>query len=205
LVTLSKLMAPFTPFITEEIYKNLTGEESVHLEGFPTADEKLIDEKLNQEMAKVREIITEGLQLRAKNQIKVRQPLAVASIKYKVSSEDLKNIIKEELNVKEVVTNKEQEKEIELDTEITEGLKLEGVAREIIRHIQEMRKEVGYEVDNRIKIGYGGWSEVFEKFGDLIAKETLADELNNSPLSSPDLEKKFSIENREINISIIKK
>ena len=75
LIELSKLMAPFTPFIAEEIYKNLTGEESVHLVDFPKADESLIDDKLNKEMNIARNIISEGLQLRAKAGIKVRQPL----------------------------------------------------------------------------------------------------------------------------------
>lgn len=220
LITLSKLMAPFTPFIAEEIYRNLTSSSplsgetpaispqtgetvlSVHLADFPEADKKLIDEKLNEEMAKVRDIITQGLQLRASAKIRVRQPLQVASIKYKVSSEDLINIIKEELNVKEVAINKDQEKDIVLDTEITEDLRLEGVAREIIRHIQEMRKEAGYEVDNRIKIGYDGWSEVFQKFGDLVAKETLADELFDKLIEDGDLRKEFDIDGKKVEISI---
>jgi isoleucyl-tRNA synthetase len=204
LVTLAKLMAPFTPFIAEEIFKNLTGKESVHLENFPKASEKLIDEKLNEEMASVRNVISEGLQMRAQAKIKVRQPLAAASIKHQVSSTELSNIIKEELNVKNVVIDEKQEEEIKLDTKITEELKLEGVAREIIRHIQEMRKEAGYEVDNRIKIGYDGWPEVFEKFGEIIAKETLADELNKEVLGEADLQKEFVVEGQSILITIKK-
>ena len=206
LVTLTKLMAPFTPFIAEEIYKNLTGGESVHLENFPVADEKLIDEKLNAEMGKVRDIITQGLQLRAAAKIKVRQPLLVAGIKYLVSNMELKNIIREELNVKEVEVSESQNEEIILDTNITEELKLEGVAREIVRHIQEMRKEAGYQVDNRIKVGYSGWSEVFadKNLYDMIKKETLADELKQGELENADLEKKFQIEGETISISIKK-
>ena len=201
LVTLAKLMAPFTPFVAEEIYKNLTGEESVHLADFPVADEKLIDEKLNSEMEKVRDIISLGLQLRAKEKIKVRQPLAELFINYELQDEFI-DIIKEEVNIKKVTIDKNLEN-IKLDTEITKELRLEGVAREIIRHIQEMRKEAGYQVDNRIKIGYNGWPEVFSKFGELIAKETLADEIIGS-LDNPDLEKKFIIEEWEVDISIRK-
>jgi isoleucyl-tRNA synthetase len=204
LAELSKLMAPFTPFISEEIYKNLTENESVHLKDFPKANESLIDEELNEEMNLVRNIVSEGLQLRAQAKIKVRQPLSVLSIKHKVSSEDLINIIKDEVNVKEVVVNDKIEA-IELNTEITEELKLEGQAREIIRHIQEMRKEAGYEVDNRIVVGYNGMQAVFEKFGDLIAKETLANNISEKEVEDADLVKGFKIDNEEIAISIKKR
>lgn len=204
LVTLAKLMAPFTPFISEEIYKNLTDEESVHLTDYPKADEKLIDGKLNGEMARVRNIISEGLQLRAKNKIKVRQPLGKVTIKDEVSSGELLDIIKEELNVKEVVVDKKMETEIALDTEITEELLLEGVAREIIRSIQEMRKAAGYEVDNRIMIGYNGWSAIFEnsELETMITKETLAQGILRGTMSDADLTKEFMIEGKEVVISI---
>lgn len=201
LVELSKLMAPFTPFIAEEIYKNLTGEESVHLADFPVTDEKLVDEKLNDEMRKARETVRKGLQRRADVGIKVRQPLRVLSIKYNILV-DLLDIIKEEVNVKSIVVNKEQKSNVVLDTELTPELKLEGQAREIIRFIQEMRKEAGYEVDNRIRVGYAGAAEVFEKFGDLIAKEVLADELKKGELKSSDLRKEFKIESEKIKILI---
>ncbi len=212
LVELSKLMAPFTPFISEEIYKNLiqptTNNQqpttlSVHLADFPAADEKLIDEKLNDEMRKARETVRKGLQRRAEAGIKVRQPLSALSIKYNVLT-GLLDIIKEEVNVKSVAVNKNQAENVVLNTEITEELKLEGVAREIIRHIQEMRKEAGYEVDNRIEVCYSGASEVFKKFGDLIAKEVLAEELKSGELKESDLEKDFNIEGEEVKIQIKK-
>ena len=220
LVTLSKLMAPFTPFIAEEIFRNLSdaGNKnfcSVHLQDFPVADEKLIDEKLNEEMAKVRDIITQGLQLRAMAKIKVRQPLEKFLIaNLELSHKELLEIIREEMNVKKVeMVEKVKEGEswiigeigeisVGLNIEITEELRLEGVAREIIRHIQEMRKEAGYDVDNRIKVCYAGWSVVFEKFGDLIAKETLADSLQNNKPDQSDLEKEFNIEGEKVLIYI---
>jgi isoleucyl-tRNA synthetase len=204
LVTLAKLMAPFTPFIADEIYKNLTGEESVHLSDFPLADEKLIDDKLNEEMAKVRNVISEGLQLRAQAKIKVRQPLQKVTVQYAVSQKELDEIIKEELNVKNVVVDKKQEESIRLDTEITEDLKLEGIAREVVRSIQEMRKAAGFEVDNRIEIGYSGWSSVFQKFGDLIARETLANALKEGKMEESDLGKEFEIEGQKIFLCIRK-
>ena len=102
LVTLCKVMAPFTPFVTEHIYKNLTGEESVHLSDFPVADLTLIDTKLNADMDLVQKIINLGLSLRTRAKIRVRQPLQSISIGTKID-EYYKNIIKEELNIKEVL------------------------------------------------------------------------------------------------------
>lgn len=102
LVTLTKVMAPFTPFVTEEIYKNLTGEDSVHLTDFPTADSSLIDTELNADMDLCQKIINLGLSLRTAQKIRVRQPLASISIGEHLS-DYYKDIIKEELNVKEVL------------------------------------------------------------------------------------------------------
>jgi isoleucyl-tRNA synthetase len=208
LVELAKLLAPFCPFIAEEIYKNLTGEESVHLADFPVADEKLIDEKLNQEMEKARVIISEGLQLRAKAKIKVRQPLNKFSIFNPLSdgqfSKEIIEIIKDELNVKEIAEDCKKEDEMILDTEITEDLKLEGQAREVIRFIQEMRKEAGYEVDNRIKVGYVGMPEIFAGFGEMIKKEVLAEEMKEGELEKADLIKEVEMDGKNIKVYIIK-
>lgn len=202
LVELSKIMAPFTPFITEEIYKNLTNEESVHLANFPTADELLINKELNGKMLNTRNIINEALQLRAKNKIKVRQPLSELIITNYKMQEEFIEIIKEEVNVKTVTIKSGSESKVELNTEITEDLKLEGYAREIIRFIQEMRKEAGYEVDNRIKVGHEGMDEVFDKFGQVIQKEILANDVQSASLSEKDIEKEFSIDGHRINISL---
>lgn len=204
LVELSKLMAPFCPFISEEIYKNLTGKESVHLADFSMADEKLIDEKLNEEMEKTRSIITEALQLRAKAGIKVRQPLAELRIKNYELRKEFLDIIQEEVNVKNASFDQNISENIELNTEITEDLKLEGQAREIVRFIQEMRKEAGYEVDNRIIMWYNGMNKVFDKFSELIAKEVLANELKPGDLEKADLEKEFNVDGESIKLQIKK-
>ncbi|MDQ1284310.1 MAG: isoleucyl-tRNA synthetase [Patescibacteria group bacterium] len=224
LVTLAKVMAPFTPFVAEEIWGNLTNyesgtnvritnnPESVHLCDFPMADEKLIDEKLNKNMSDLREIISLGLQERAKHGIKVRQPLARVILGQKFSGvfNELINkpewsiILTEELNVKGAELGTDVEL-VGLDLEITEDLRLEGAAREVIRHIQEMRKEAGYEVDNRIQVCYSPQSVVFQKFGDLIAKETLADKLKYVEKSEDfDLQKEFVIEGQKLLINIKK-
>ncbi|MFZ5982109.1 MAG: class I tRNA ligase family protein, partial [Patescibacteria group bacterium] len=231
LVELAKTMAPFTPFIAEEIYRNLNtspqpspskgegangepspleGEgarradevSSVHLCDFPTADESLIDEKLNEQMKKTRDIISEGLQLRALNKIKVRQPLLSASIRDREESQELLDIMKEELNVKEIIIEEKQAELVKINTEITPELKLEGQAREIVRYIQEMRKEAGYEVDNRIQVCYNPALEVMEKFGDLIAKEVLADEMREGEMKGADIRKEFNLEGKKFSIQI---
>ena len=196
-------MAPFTPFIAEEIYKNLTGNESVHLADFPVADDDLINQKLNENMAEVRTFVNTGLKLRAEAGIKVRQPLRSLCITDVILDDELVKILEEEVNVKEIICNKNCDA-VRLDTAIDEALKLEGQAREVIRAVQEMRKEAGYEVDNRIKVCYVGGSEVFEKFGELIQKEVLANELVSGKIEQADLEKVLKIDEEEITISIKK-
>lgn len=185
LVELSKLMAPFTPFIAEEIYKNLSGEESVHLADFPASDEKFINKDLNEQMQLVRRFVRLGLAARAKAGIKVRQPLSQLQIN-QIIDDELIDLIKEEVNVKEInfagsiarepgiYTEEEGNWMAGLNIVMHEDLRLEGEARELIRRIQELRKKAGFEVDNRISLCYQGGKEIFEKFGDLIAKETLA-------------------------------
>lgn len=202
LVKLAQLMAPFTPFISEEIYKNLTGQESVHLSDFPEIEADMIDDNLNREMAEVREIISQGLQLRANAKIKVRQPLKDVRIKIIEIRPELQEIIKDELNVKNVVILKDMDKEIDLNLEISQELRQEGMARELVRFIQEMRKEAGYEVDNRIKIWYNGKSEAFKAYGDLIRRETLADGLDEGLTEDFDLTKEFDVEGERVIVRI---
>lgn len=207
LVELSKVMAPFTPFMAEEIYKNLTrpissneekvggqaNKESVHLDSFPETNGELIDEDLNEQVENLRDVISEGLQLRSQNKLKVRQPLSKVTVK-KDFSEEMQEIIKEELNVKEVAHDENMEKDIVLDTEITHELKLEGQAREIIRHIQQMRKNADYQVDDRIEVRYQGAKEVFDNFGEIIAKEVLAEKFEEGSVVEFDLEKELKVD-----------
>jgi isoleucyl-tRNA synthetase len=197
-------MAPYTPFIAEEIYKNLTEKESVHLCDFPVSEERFVDEKLNEKMKKTRDVITEVLQIRAKNGIKVRQPLSVLSIKYQVSSDELVEIIKDELNVKEIEFDKNQKEVIVLNMDITKDLKQEGQAREIIRFIQAMRREADYKIDDRIEVGIQGMQEVIANFGKDIQKEVLAKKLDSNLIKKADLQKEFSIDGEELKISIKK-
>ncbi|MDD5084097.1 MAG: isoleucine--tRNA ligase [Candidatus Moranbacteria bacterium] len=204
LVTLAKLMAPFTPFIAEEIYRNLTGEESVHLADYPVADESVIDRELMEAMRMTRDLITEGLQLRAKEKIKVRQPLMEASLRAgQTLSIELIDILKDELNVKSVSFHDDQGAAIILDTVITPELKLEGQAREITRFIQETRKEAGFEVDDRIQVGYRGYEDVFAvpALRALIAREVLAEKgLHQGEVDGSDIHKETVIDDAKLSV-----
>jgi isoleucyl-tRNA synthetase len=211
LVELSKLMAPFTPFVAEEIYKNLTGDNSVHLADFPVADEKLIDEDLNKKMALTRRFVKMGLAARAKVGIKVRQPLSEIKINEDVGPE-MAELIKEEVNVKKVhfaggvtdepgfVREEEITWEIGLNTMISDDLRLEGEARELIRRIQELRKRAGFKVDDRIILVYQGGLDIFGNFGKLIAKETLAEELTVDEVKDPDVSELIALDREPVKV-----
>lgn len=105
LLDLSKLIAPITPFISEEIYQNLTDEESVHLSDFPKCDESLINDAIEEKMDLVRDLISLGRNVREEQKIKVRQPIkeVILDGKNKDILGDLTDLIKEELNVKEII------------------------------------------------------------------------------------------------------
>lgn len=177
LVVLARILAPFVPFLAEEIYQNLTGRESVHLEDWPEVGNlKILETKLIKQMEKVRKICELGHSARKKAKIKVRQPLRkiqVLSIKYQVSSE-LVNLIKKELNVKNVKFLKTgRGLSVELDTKITRQLKAEGEAREMIRQIQELRKKEGCRLDQKIVV-FGPRFPEQKKLREFLKQKVLA-------------------------------
>ena len=198
LVYLSKLLAPFTPFLSEELYQKMTGSESsVHLEDFPEAGE--IDEKVLAEMKRTREIITEGLALRMRkreteDQIKVRQPLAKFTYAGEKLDEFYESIIREELNVKEVKNGKETE----LDKTLTEELREEGKVRELIRLVQAARKKAGLEVSDRIRLSLS--IPVPEKFVETVKTEVLAVEISENQNYQYDEVEKLVDENITISL-----
>ena len=181
LVYLAKILAPFTPFLAEELYQKMTGvefdssvTESVHLLNWPEAGE--INQEVLEKMARTREIITEGLALRMnksenEEQIKVRQPLAEYVYEGEPLDEYYEQIIADEVNVKSVRAGEKAY----LDKHLTEELLEEGFIRELIRFVQAARKKAGLEVDDRIKLSID--TEINKDWQDVLKTEVLAVEL----------------------------
>jgi len=146
LLELSKLMAPFTPFFAEHLYKSVGGgEESVHLEDWPSRERRLEtrDKNILGQMEEVRKIVSLALEARAKANIKVRQPLSQLKVKSEKLEVEFLELLKDEVNVKEVKVDGGITSEVALDTTITSELKEEGDVREFIRAVQELRKKKG--------------------------------------------------------------
>lgn len=145
LVRLAYVLAPFTPFLAEELYQNLTGDsESIHLKDWLPAGH--VNQLVAGEMDTVRDYVNQGLSLRAKAGLKVRQPLASVTVPVVGEFVDFESILKDELNVKSVITGGP----VAIDEAITPALKREGIMREVIRHVQSARKAAGLNVDDRI-------------------------------------------------------
>ena len=283
LVALCKLCAPMTPFMTEEIYQKLTNEKSVHLADFPQADESLINETVEERMDLVRDICSLGRFAREEANIKVRQPISklILPKSDEVIVGDLLDIIKEELNVKEVQYNDDMTEYLEyqikpnfqvlgktlgpkmkelqtviskltsneiskvsaegltvqldgedfelnnentlisikqkegyastsnnrtivvLDTELTEELILEGLAREFVRNVQALRKEKDFVITDHIKVYYNGTDkidEMFKLYKDYIMGEVLGDEL----IKDVSLKNKYKLNDEEAYIDVKK-
>ncbi|HAC56701.1 TPA: isoleucine--tRNA ligase [Candidatus Saccharibacteria bacterium] len=185
LVRLSYVMAPFTPFLAEELYHNLTGDkESVHLKDWLPAGH--INQLVIDHMGLTRKIIEHGLgQRMLGDQIKVRQPLKSLSYTGQRLDGFYENIIAEEVNVKEILhTNPEDERfNAGLDKVITPELKREGLMREIIRHVQAARKAVGLNVDDRIVLGFQTKSDelaaAINEHEAIIKAETLTEKITD--------------------------
>lgn len=184
LVQLAHVMAPFTPFLAEELYQKLTGGESVHLRDWPKAGR--IDELTIERMKFVREVINDGLSQRAANGIKVRQPLqsvAVAGLHDKLGedSAELTPIILEELNVKELSASEAGDSGVVLNTDITPELKREGMMREVVRNVQNARKKAELNVDDRIELSLSTTDQdlhqAIKEHEAAIKAETLAESL----------------------------
>ena len=217
LVRLSYMLAPFTPFLAEELYHNLTGDnESIHLKDWLPAGE--IDNSMLRDMNALRTAVNDGLSKRASEGIKVRQPLASVKLINTISQDTpaevaqfLIDIAKDELNVKsvEIVTDSESESvqpSVVYDLTITPELKREGLMREIVRHVQSARKQAGLQIDDRIVLSISSddseISQAVGAFADVIKAETLAVELNSAADESEKYDAK--IEGKLVEISLKK-
>ncbi len=279
---LCRMIAPVVPFITDEIYTKLTGEESVHLASFPKYKKQLIDEHIEQRMDLIRSLISIGRYVREETKIKVRQPLSEALLdgKNKELISDLVSLIEEELNIKKVVfvddlneymnlsvkpnfkvvgkifgplikefqtkletlsseeinnlqkgqsikmTIGSEEKEITpemvdirisskegfnvgmennnfiiLDTTLTDDLILEGIAREMISKVQQIRKNKDFNVADRITLYYNGDEDIdkcITKFSDYIKNETLSLEI----VKKDNLQEKYDLNGHNCYIDV---
>lgn len=213
LLTLAKLAAPFIPFLSEEIYLGLKKgkmPESVHLNDWPVADKELIDRELEERMARARQVVVAALAERAGAGIKVRQPLATLAINRQLgaNSEDLIEIIKDEINVKAVIfDDKLKEGAVKLDKRLTKELREEGLARELARQIQDMRKEAGLNRKDEIIIAWHSsdkalvalmtnWAKYFMQ--ETLAREVKAWDKEEKYL----LEKEMKFEDVKIKLAI---
>lgn len=224
LVTLAEVMAPFTPFLAEELYQKLTGGESVHLLNWPEVGHT--NDLLVQRMAAARHVIAIGLGMRAQQGIKVRQPLAGATLKghFKGYPPELLQIIQEELNLKSLKVDDTQASsdrsfhenlkegnfdklyQIELDFHLTPELKREGMMREVIRFVQNARKQAGLNVDDRIKLYLATdnkeLQQAVNEHAKTISQETLAAELSAKKVEGYAAEVK--VEGSDLGISLAK-
>jgi len=207
LKTLVKLMAPFTPFASEDIWQKLKNEgdkESIHLIDWPTsvASSKQKVESIIKEMKEVREVVTLGLQSRQKVGIPVRQPLNELIITNYELGVEYEEIIKDELNVKTLKYIKGEEKKVELDTYITEELKQEGNYRELVRSIQDMRKKAGLNPNDIITLEIGTGvegQEIINKFKTELIKAVGSKEIQIKENSGIEIK----IDNLVFTISIV--
>ncbi len=212
LLALNKLVAPFIPFLSEEVYRKLRTSyfilhTSVHLEDWPEVNKSLIDKKLNKKMEKVRDIVTFTLAKRAEAKIKIRHPLS----ELQISSEELKNdpelleLLKEEVNVKKITFGKT----LKLDTKITVELKEEGIVRDVIRQIQEMRKKLGLKPRHKILVQYSGslsLNKILIENKSIILKETKAKDFISvfHPKEKFKIEKEIKVDDEKLYLAIKK-
>jgi isoleucyl-tRNA synthetase len=238
LVTLSQLLAPFVPFVAEELYQNLfhsvnpQATESVHLTDFPIADETKINDKLNSHVELAMKISSLGRAARAKAGIKVRQPLGKAVVgieteQEKKALEDLATEIMEEINVKQLVMLGEAKGREEfpsdmpgysvagearywvaISTELTPELIAEGISRELVRYLQNMRRNAKLNITDHIITYYQTKEslikQVMDTFASYIKQETLSQELLDGLPPDGAYSERHRISNSEVSLAIKK-
>jgi isoleucyl-tRNA synthetase len=232
LATLSKLVAPFMPFVAEEMYQNLVrsaypdAPDSVHLADFPQADLTKVDNRLSLDTQLAIKVSSLGRAARAKAQIKVRQPLAKALVlvhsdEERQALERVKSQILEEINVKDIEAIEKSfacaesgyaemsdgDAQVVLVSQLSPALQAEGTAREVVRRLQTMRRQAGFEVTDHITVYYQGdscFKSVMAEYASYVKKETLATELTDALPQGADLEQKQTIDGQEVTLAVRK-
>lgn len=222
LLQLSKLLAPFAPFIAESLYFQLGGtKESVHLEDWPASDKSAIDSGLIKKMDIVRQAVELGHSLRKEGQFKVRQPLSQFIIKSEPLEDDLLEIIKDEMNVQssiavekmpsggEFVFKEGNGLAVALDTTMTDELKQLGLIREIVRQINAMRKDAQLTINDPVTVYYDIPDEeflgIFLHYKSNICRDVLAVDCLKDLPDNIDLKKILEINGRKITLGIKKR
>ncbi len=217
LIKICQLLAPWSPFASDYIYRHLTDgmsgvAESVHLCDWPKFEAKTVDKQLLEQMVLLREIVSEGLAQRAAAGVRVRQPLgSVKIIVARALDKELQEIIADELNVKKVDFLVDQKGDartlVKLNTKITHILKMEGFVRDLIRHIQTSRKEAGLNVEDRIRLSLVVASQFASTailaHKELIMSEVLATELDFKD-NKKDYQKDIKLDGEDITIQLQK-
>jgi len=158
---LAIVLSIFMPYLSDRIYTNLTGQESVHLAYWPDLPDSLLDSKLEAEMESARKVVELGHSARKEAALRVRQPLASATITREAFSPAIQQVICEELNVKSLVFKKGSTLKISLDSKLTPELIAEGQARDLIRDLQRARKLAGLTPSQLIKVELPAWPTSF--------------------------------------------
>lgn len=174
LVNLSKLLSPFTPFMADMIYTNLTKEDSVHLSDWPEAKGG-VEEKVLADMANIRLVVEKVHSIRKEKKIPVRQPLArlETSAPFPAPAKEFYVYLMDELNVKKWVIGEGKELTNKLNTKITPELEEEAKARELIRNIQEERRRLGMNLTQKISVS-SPWLPTSKKLVQRVKSKTLA-------------------------------
>ncbi len=218
LTDLARAMAPFTPFIAETLWQKVTGNnfqdenKSVHLENWPEAEieENEEEKEILEKMRLTRKIVELSLAKRDEAGIKVRQPLQklkIKNLKLRIEEEYL-NLIEDEVNVKEVdfIKGDNDIPVVEIDTNITDELKVEGVKRDLVRFINALRKDAGMTIRDRVEVFWQSESElvkkVFAQFGEEIMRDTLSDKIGKG--EGGDFKKEAKIEGEAVKLGIKK-
>lgn len=208
LMTLSKLMAPFAPFLAEEVYASVCGQkESVHLENWPLVQNELIDETVLEEMGRTRSIVSRALERRTEAGINVRQVLSsmVITLPSGALAAEYKDVIKDEVNIKNINVER-GEYGVELDLVLTPELVREGTIREIIRRVNALRKNQNLTIQDRIELYIVGHEEVLKAVSehkDILLRGTLSTSIRTEG-EPPAIQETFRANEFDITIGFVK-